>query len=89
MDNKAEMKFKDMPKIRKFETERRTLFKPEDGTENMAFAESMEIEIRVSAIRNEETRKELEAFADWVIIEAKKIIAEHEMISNGKEGKGC
>ena len=72
------MRFENAPESKKFETRRKKLFKPEDGIRNMTFAETIEIEISVSAIRNEESRKELETLADKMMEESQKIIAEHE-----------
>lgn len=63
---------------RKFQTGRKALFKPEDGIKSMAFSETMEIEIRVSAVRSEEAQKALEALADATMIAAKTIIAKYE-----------
>lgn len=73
-----EMRFENVPESKRFETKRKKLFKPEDGIRSMAFAETIEIEIRVSAIRNKESRKEFEALADKMMEESQKIIAEHE-----------
>ncbi len=72
------LKFKDIPKSKEFETERKASFKPEDGIDSMLFAENMEIKMKVSTIRKEETKIELETLMDRTMMEAKKIIAKHE-----------
>ena len=80
LETEMGIRFFDMPKSRKFEIERKAMFKPEDGIRNMAFSETMEIEIRVSAVRSEEARKDLEVLADTAMEKAKKIIAKYETL---------
>ena len=72
------IRFKDIPKSKKFRTERKALFKTEDGMKSMLFSDEMKIKIKVSFIESEKAREELEALADRMLKEVQRIIAEHE-----------
>lgn len=71
-------RFKDMPKVKEFKTERRTDFKEDDDINSMAFSERILLRLEVTRIKNADTHKELEKLMDETMKKAKDIIATHE-----------
>lgn len=71
-------RFKDMPKVKEFKTERRSCFKGDDGSRNMAFSEQMTLRMEVTKVEDVRTKMELEKLMDETMKKAKEIIATHE-----------
>lgn len=75
---KMAMKFRDVPKTKEFKTERKTNFKRDDGSGNMAFSEQMTLHMEVTKVEDMRTKMELEKLMDETMKKAKEIIATYE-----------
>lgn len=79
------IRFKDVPQEKNLRIYRATRFKPEDGVKSMAFSERLEIQMDVTKILNNETKKELQKLMEETLEEAKRIIAADKPPDNRKE----
>lgn len=79
------IRFKDVPQEKNLRIYRAARFKPEDDVKSMAFSERLEIQMDVTKILNNETKKELQKLMEETLEEAKRIIATDKPPDNRKE----